>query len=290
MTPKPSSRLAPGAVFGPRPLLEPAVRQRLRDRTRQALPADRIPLWLGDLRIGSLAPALADRLAQGAPAGVPPGLVWRAGAVPPGWQLQGEPTAALARLAEALRASGLVSGWRDERLPLLDDQGLVLAAYPRGAARLLGIATYSVHLVGCVALPAGPAVWVQQRATDKAEDPGRWDTLMGGTLAWDETVQTTLARETGEEAGLALSQLEDLAACGTLRVQRPGADAAGLGWHTEYIHCFGAWLAPDLVPVNTDGEVAGFERLDGATLSQWLAQDRFTAEAASVLLQVLDPV
>jgi 8-oxo-dGTP pyrophosphatase MutT (NUDIX family) len=279
----------PAACFTPRPVLAAGDRQRLLDRTRQAPPADRVPLWLGEHRIGSLAPALAARLAQGAASDAPPGLALRAGAAP-GWQLQGEPTAALASLGDALRASGLVNGWREERLPVLDEQGAVLAAFPRGAARLLGIATHSVHLVGCVALPAGPAVWVQQRATDKAEDPGRWDTLMGGTLAWGETVQTTLARETGEEAGLALSQLQGLAACGTLRVQRPGADAAGLGWHTEHIHCFGAWLAPDLAPVNTDGEVAGFERLDGTTLSQWLAQDRFTAEAAGVLLQVLAPV
>jgi len=41
--------------------------------------------------------------------------------------------------------------------------------------RTLGIATQAVHLVGTT---PGGSVWVQQRAFDKAVDPGLWDTLM----------------------------------------------------------------------------------------------------------------
>jgi hypothetical protein len=39
---------------------------------------------------------------------------------------------------------------------------------------------------------------VQQRALDKANDPGLWDTLMGGMVSAADTVATALARETWE--------------------------------------------------------------------------------------------
>ena len=49
--------------------------------------------------------------------------------------------------------------------------------------------------------------WVQQRALDKANAPGLWDTLMGGMVSAQDTMDTALARETWEEAGLHLDAL-----------------------------------------------------------------------------------
>ena len=69
--------------------------------------------------------------------------------------------------------------------------------------RPLGITTHAVHLVGWT--PDG-AVWVQQRAHDKATDPGLWDTTMGGLVTAGESIAATLMRETEEEAGLAVER------------------------------------------------------------------------------------
>ena len=70
----------------------------------------------------------------------------------------------------------------------------------RGAVRPLGIATQAVHLVGHA---ADGRIWVQQRALNKANDPGLWDTLMGGMVSAADTVATALVRETWEEARVA---------------------------------------------------------------------------------------
>ena len=57
------------------------------------------------------------------------------------------------------------------------------------------------------------------------------------------------------------------------------------GYMVEHIDIFEAVLADGAVPVNQDGEVAGFECLGLADLRQRLQQDHFTLEAALVLLR-----
>jgi hypothetical protein len=61
--------------------------------------------------------------------------------------------------------------------------------------RPLGIATRAVHLVGVC---ADGSIWVQQRSEDKANNPGMWDTLMGGMVSAADGLAEALARETWE--------------------------------------------------------------------------------------------
>lgn len=222
-------------------------------------------------RVGSLEPALAQRL-------VAAGLPLRACAA--GWHLGAPADAALADIARWLHAQGLGGRWRDELLAVTDEADQAVAAIERAAVRPLGITTHAVHLV--VRTPAGGA-WVQQRALDKATDPGLWDTTMGGLRAAGETVHDTLERETWEEAGLRLAQFESLVPHGRLTVRRPLQD----GYMVEHIDTFEAVLADGSAPVNQDGEVAGFDCLPPAELRERLQQGRFTLEAALVLLRCL---
>ncbi len=124
---------------------------------------------------------------------------------------------------------------------------------------------------------------MQQRALDKATDPGRWDTLMGGVQAAGESDRATLERETWEEAGLRIGELQHLQSRGRLSVRRPVAD----GYMIEHIELFDATVPHGVVPVNRDGEVARFECLTIAALIAQLKADAFTVEAAALLARWL---
>jgi 8-oxo-dGTP pyrophosphatase MutT (NUDIX family) len=157
---------------------------------------------------------------------------------------------------------------------------LPLGVIERAAVRPLGIATHAVHLVG---RRADGAWWVQQRALDKATDPGLWDTLVGGLISAAESIRQTLERETWEEAGLRIEALRGVALLGRCTVRRPVTD----GYMVEQLHLFEAVLPDDVEPVNQDGEVARFECLSEHALRQRLHDDAFTVEAALLLALAL---
>lgn len=237
-------------------------------RRRAALPplVPREPLRFGPAEVGSIEPAIGARMAAD---GVP--LRHERGA----WQVSSRDDEALAELAAWLHEQGLASRWRDELLPVIDAEGKVHGAIERAAMRPLGLITQAVHLVG--RHPDG-RFWVQQRAHDKATDPGLWDTLVGGLMAAGETVQLTLERETWEEAGLRLSELDALQPLGHLQIRRP----VGEGYMVERATLFQAVVPRRLTPENRDGEVAAFACVDAVTLEADLAAGRYTLEAALI--------
>lgn len=192
---------------------------------------------------------------------------------------------ALAQIADRLRAIGRASAWRDELLDVCTlgegIEGRRLGAIERAAVRPLGIASRAVHLV---VSDARGGVWVQQRALDKAVDPGLWDTTVGGLVASNESIADTLARETWEEAGLRREQLHQIEPFGRFTVRRPLPE----GYMVERIEMFEAVAAEGAMPANQDGEVAGFECLDRPALIARLEADSFTLEAGMILASWLD--
>ncbi|MDF1483613.1 NUDIX domain-containing protein [Ramlibacter sp. H39-3-26] len=248
-------------------------------QAQQAPRRPRVPLHAGGVAVGSVEDGFLNQIApQRRKYGR---LQLSKDEHPPfGWHLLGEPTQALDALAHALREQGLAGAWRNEQLAVADAQGRRVATVERAAVRPLGIATAAVHLAARA--PDGRH-WVQQRALDKATDPGLWDTLMGGLVSAADTLHDALARETWEEAGLRLEQLRGVARGGTLPVRRPSPDGAGAGYMVEDIAWFHATVPDGVAPCNQDGEVARFALLEPAELEQWLLQGRFTLEAALVL-------
>lgn len=245
----------------------------LQSRASQPPRAQRRPLLLAGVgaTIGSIEPALADALRT---AGMP--LVARAG----GECVVGPPDAALARIAHWLFAQGRCGKWRDELLAVTDESLQRHAVIERAAVRPLGIATFAVHLLGFT--PQG-AAWVQQRALDKATDPGRWDTLVGGMVAADEDAPLALQRETWEEAGLRTDALRGLAKADRVTVRRPVPE----GYLVEHTDVFEAIVPDGVHPVNQDGEVARFECIEPDDLLDRLAADAFTLEASLMLVRCL---
>ena len=231
-----------------------------------ALP--RVPLRLGEDVVGSVEPALAARLVD---AGLPLAVDDRRGC-----RIDAPADASLAAIARWLRDAGLSAPWRGELLAVTGADGRALAAVERAVVRVLGITTWAVHLVGYS--PDG-RVWLQQRAFDKAVDPGRWDTLMGGQVSAGESVEETLERETQEEAGLAIAELVDVRRTDRVTVRRPGAE----GYVVEHIEVFEATVPAAMAPRNQDGEVERFECLPADLLLERLAAGAFTLEATLIL-------
>lgn len=249
--------------------------------------APRWSLWAQGVEVGSVEPRVLDALNRATPSGPE---VWTDLLHP----LEQENTVRyavkpdfnqnLAVLAERLRACGCCGPWRHERLPVFDAQGRPWAEVERGAVRVLGLRTQAVHLVGF--RPDG-CIWVQQRSWNKPNDPGLWDTLMGGTVSAGEDLAETLRRETWEEAGLHLNTLNGLKWGGQFTATRPVPDGGDAGYLVEDTHWFTVTVPVEQVPVNQDGEVDHFEAWTPAQVGQALAQGRFTPEARWVLAQAL---
>lgn len=220
-----------------------------------------------DVVIGSIEPPLAERLAAA---------TRHLEAQGDGWRLVGPTDAAFDAMARWLHREGLVTHWRNELLAVVDAGGSMLGGVERSAVRTFGLTTFAVHLVG---MTADGRYWVQQRARDKATDPGRWDTLMGGQIAAGETTEIALERETMEEAGLKVADLRDLQRHERVSVRRPVAE----GYMVEHIEVFCAVVPDRLEPVNHDGEVERFGCLDRDALVERLCAGAFTLEASLIL-------
>ena len=203
-----------------------------------------------------------------------------------GWHLvlgQSDVTTSLNQLADVLRDAGLAGAWRNEQLAVRDVADRQIGTIERAAVRPLCIATLAVHLVGQV---ADGRFWVQQRALNKPNDPGKWDTLMGGMVSAEDTVETALKRETWEEAGLDLADLQNLHYGGRQSNCRPSIDGAS-GYMQEFIEWYVATVPDGLTPNNQDGEVAQFVLIDEAQLLAAMQRGDFTLEAALIFASVL---
>jgi 8-oxo-dGTP pyrophosphatase MutT (NUDIX family) len=202
---------------------------------------------------------------------------------PSAWHLLGAPSTALLLLANAMRRFGYAQVarlWRNEQLSVRNESGEQLATVERGAVRALGISTHGVHLHGYT---ANNNIWIQQRSLDKKTDPGRWDTLMGGMVSAGDSLEGALERETMEEAGLRLEQVQDLRHMGSFTMRLPNAPDNGLEYVVERIDWFECLVPGDVTPVNTDGEVQQFNLVSQEELSEMLLGGAFTTEASMIL-------
>lgn len=239
----------------------------------------RVPLWAGESVIGSVESDFLHRIAlQPLVDGWHP-LVKQEHPLPLGWRLMGDVTTSLNHIADALRVANLAGAWRDEQLAVHDQFGHLKGTVERAAVRPLGIATQAVHLV---AQSGDGRFWVQQRALTKSNDPGLWDTLMGGMVSAADTVLTALSRETWEEAGLHTDDLLDLRYGGQVETRRPATDGDGAGYVVEVIDWYRCTLPDGVVPVNQDGEVEQFVLMGAADMLQAMQRDEFTTEAALI--------
>lgn len=199
------------------------------------------------------------------------------------WHITGQGTEALAYIAEVCRTENIGcvrEQWRDELLAVFSPENRQIAAFERGVARLLGITTRAVHLVGTTSTGQ---IWVQQRSADKAIDPGLWDTMVGGLVPAHDNLTTALVRETWEESGIKLDEVQQLHAGGRLVVRHPNPRDGGIGYVVEQIDWFAGVIPDGITPVNQDGEVAQFALLQPLELMEKMESDAFTLDASLIL-------
>lgn len=255
---------------------------RLRALSDQPPLRERVPITWGGIEIGDAEPAVLQQIERAF--SYQRATVLRKEPHVTGWRIDGNLTESLARIALVMRDLKLTHVWRNEQLPVLDSRSSTLGTIERSAVRPLGLSTRAVHLVGET---SDDQFWIQQRAMTKANDPGLWDTLMGGMVSAVDTVETALERETYEEAGLQLQTLFGLTHGGLVQIHRPTEDAGG-GFASgafirERIDWYRATVPANCVPENKDGEVERFAKVSRESMMAGVAAGKFTLEAGLVI-------
>jgi 8-oxo-dGTP pyrophosphatase MutT (NUDIX family) len=193
-------------------------------------------------------------------------------------------TAALAEVALALAAEGALTAWRDELYAVATDFAEPpLFELERAAARYFGILTFATHVNGVVGENSGWRMWLARRSATKAIDPGLLDNLVGGGIAADSDVETTIVKEAWEEAGIPEDVVPSAQSAGTVDLCRDRPD--GLQRETIYVHDL--WLPPDFVPANQDGEAVEHSLCAPEEIISVIATDDITADASLVIVDFL---
>ena len=198
-------------------------------------------------------------------------------------------TAALARVARALAADGLRTGWRDERYSIASEIGAApWFELERAAARYVGVRTFAAHVNGLVRCADGDtAMWIARRSFRKAIDPGMLDNLVGGGIAAGQSVASTVRKEAAEEAGVDTPLAARAIAAGAVHLCREQPD--GIQRETIFVHDL--WLPEDFVPACRDGEAVEHRLIPlqetGALIANDAGPDVVTADARLVILDCL---
>jgi isopentenyldiphosphate isomerase len=88
----------------------------------------------------------------------------------------------------------------EEWFPLVEENGKVVGKAPRSVCHS---GTMYLHPVVHVhVLNYQGHLFLQKRAMNKDTQPGKWDTAVGGHIAFGETLEVALKREVEEEIGL----------------------------------------------------------------------------------------
>lgn len=186
----------------------------------------------------------------------------------------------MAEMARVLNENGCLRGWRGELLDVYGE-GRRLCVLERAAMRPLGLLTKAVHLN---AWSADGGMWIARRSLTKPTDPGKWDTLVGGLVGASEPLDTSLVRESFEEAGL---QPGDLRERSPLRVILRMHRRLPEGYQVEDVLVSDCVLPDGVTPVNQDGEVSEIRLAGVEEVVSMLEADAFTHEAEACILESL---
>lgn len=198
--------------------------------------------------------------------------------------VEGERTAALADVIGRLAATGVITGWRDERYAVVEHPGAPpLAFIERAAARFFGVLSFAAHCNGYTRRGEETLMWIARRSASKPVDPGMLDNLVGGGIAHGFSPRDTLLKEGWEEAGIAPEQMAAANAGRNLQVLREVAE----GCQNERLFVHDLELPPDFEPANLDGEVAEFRLCPLPEVVEFIAARELTVDASLVVLDFL---
>lgn len=176
-------------------------------------------------------------------------------------------SAAMAGVLARLNEEGAIPAWRGELYPVTTSFGAPpLMQMERAAIALFGVQAFGVHMNGFVRArdgggPGGDgqngtlSMWIGRRARDKPTFPGMLDNLVAGGQPIGLSLEDNLIKECGEEAGIPPALASEAVPVGEVRYC---AEIDG-ALKPDTMFCYDLELPADFQPVNTDGELEGFE-------------------------------
>jgi 8-oxo-dGTP pyrophosphatase MutT (NUDIX family) len=193
-------------------------------------------------------------------------------------------TQAMAQVLKDLARDGVITGWRDELVSVVETYGQPeLLRMERAASRHFGIMGYGAHLNGFTRRGGMVNAWVARRSAGKPVDPDKLDNLVGGRISAGMSVDETLRKESWEEAGIAPALLAGLSCISAVRVEYSVPE----GLHREVLFVHDLWLPDDFKPANQDGEVAEIRSMAVEEVLQELLAGAFTLDAGVVMIDGL---
>ena len=247
-----------------------------------------LPLIVDDQKVGELRPELAKAVADAGTAfRIDAGTVRLDAAL----EAADEParTEAVATCITKLAEDGVVTGWRDELLPVVASYSAAPAfRVERAAYPLLGAKGYGVHVNGYTLQGDELRVWVATRASTKATYPGMLDHVAAGQLAdvGGRPGEQVLA-ELAEEAGVPDALGKRAAPASVVSYRGVAGEGKGERVTNEVLFCYDIELPSSFTPRPVDGEVEGFElRTVDAVLAD-LVKGRFKPNVAVVTVDFL---
>mmetsp|Transcript_21147 Transcript_21147/g.47941 ORF Transcript_21147/g.47941 Transcript_21147/m.47941 type:complete len:289 (-) Transcript_21147:240-1106(-) len=198
-------------------------------------------------------------------------------------------SSAVAAAAASLRDSGIISGWRDELLPVTPALPCDRAAFliERAAAPHFGTVSFGVHVNGYVAdeaAPGGKRLWAARRARSKGVCPGMLDHIVAGGQPAGIGLMENVIKECAEEAGIGEALASRAIPVGAVSYEYfvhpeytggnvfPSDDGTGT-IKRDVLFCFDLELPADFEPVAVDGEVEEFFLMDLGKVAECMAPD-----------------
>jgi 8-oxo-dGTP pyrophosphatase MutT (NUDIX family) len=215
-------------------------------------PARVMPLWAGGHRIGWLRRDNAEVLARY-------GDVFEVGDNGVRLLVTGDADAisrTVDRVVDALVAERRLPKWRNETFDVAPCWGeKPIFRLDRGAVPFFGVRAYGVHLNGYRRDGAGYSLWIGKRASNKQVAPGKLDNMVAGGIGNGHGAAATLTKEAEEEAGVPGALVAQATAAGALTYRME----TKIGIRDDVMFVYDLETPPDFVPINEDGEIAGFE-------------------------------
>lgn len=167
-------------------------------------------------------------------------------------------TDAVNGVATALHQQGVIDTWVGEAYPVMLGFGqAAIMEVERAAATFLGIKSVGIHINGLVKKQDGIYVWAGRRTHKKPFWPGKLDQMVAGGQPIGIGLMENLIKESQEEASVPSELAQQAEAVGEIHY----VYQYWRGVEDSTIFVYDMWLPESFEPVNTDGEVEGFELL-----------------------------
>jgi len=162
---------------------------------------------------------------------------------------------AVAEALLALKAEGLVRGWRNEPYPVgTDFYAPPLMQMERAAVPLFGVRAYGVHINGFVGAGEDLKLWVGKRAANKQTAPGKLDHIVAGGQPMGLSLMENVIKESAEEAGMEAALARQARPVGLVSYITERSE----GLRNDICFAYDIALPDSFVPHNTDGEIESF--------------------------------